>query len=130
TCFYAESGGQLGDRGQLKAASGIASVLDTQVPVGGLFVHEVKMLRAPLEVGEFVEAEVDPLYRQSVRKNHTATHILHSTLRNQLGDHVKQSGSLVAPDRLRFDFTHYTGLKPDEVTELERRVNEKVLSNY
>jgi len=130
TCFYAESGGQLGDRGQLKAASGIASVLDTQVPVAGLFIHKVKMLRGILEVGEFVEAEVDPLFRQSVRKNHTATHILHATLRNQLGDHVKQSGSLVAPDRLRFDFTHYTGLKPDEVTELERRVNEKVLSNY
>lgn len=130
TCFYAESGGQLGDRGQLRAASGVATVLDTQVPVAGLFVHKVRMRQGSLELGEFVEGEVDPIFRQSVRKNHTATHILHATLRNQLGDHVKQSGSLVAPDRLRFDFTHYTGLSSDEVTELERRVNERVLSNY
>lgn len=130
TCFYAESGGQLGDRGLLKSASGTAMVLDTQLPVAGLFVHRVKLVKGSLEVGDFVEAEVDPAFRQSVRKNHTATHILHSTLRNQLGEHVKQSGSLVAPDRLRFDFTHYTGLKADEVAELERKVNERVLSNY
>ena len=130
TCFYAESGGQLGDRGLLKSASGTAKVLDTQLPVAGLFVHRVKLVKGSLEVGDFVEAEVDPAFRQSVRKNHTATHILHSTLRNQLGEHVKQSGSLVAPDRLRFDFTHYTGLKADEVSELERKVNERVLSNY
>lgn len=130
TCFYAESGGQLGDRGRLKSASGTAMVLDTQLPVAGLFVHQVKLVLGSLELGDFVEAEVDPTFRQSVRKNHTATHILHSTLRNQLGEHVKQSGSLVAPDRLRFDFTHYTGLKADEVAELERKVNERVLSNY
>jgi alanyl-tRNA synthetase len=130
TCFYPESGGQLGDRGQLKTASAISTVLDTQTPVAGLIVHKVKMLRGSLETGDFVEADVDPEFRQSVRKNHTATHVLHSTLRNQLGDHVKQSGSLVAPDRLRFDFTHYTGLTSAEIMELERRVNEKVLSNY
>jgi alanyl-tRNA synthetase len=76
-----------------------------------------------------VNAIVDPGFRQSVRKNHTATHLLHATLRRDLGEHVKQSGSLVAPDRLRFDFTHYTGLKSDEIHALEKHVNERVLSN-
>jgi alanyl-tRNA synthetase len=100
------------------------------VPVPGLIIHRVKQVKGAFELGNFVDAEVDPAFRQSVRKNHTATHILHSTLRSQLGDHVKQAGSLVAPDRLRFDFTHYTGLRGEDISELEKRVNERVLSNY
>ncbi|HSP07529.1 MAG TPA: DHHA1 domain-containing protein [Acidobacteriota bacterium] len=76
-----------------------------------------------------MEALVDPAFRASVRKNHTATHILHATLRSQLGEHVKQAGSMVAPDRLRFDFTHHTGLKPEDIRDLETRVNERVLTN-
>jgi alanyl-tRNA synthetase len=87
------------------------------------------MEKGTFAVGEFVNAFVDPVFRRSVRKNHTATHLLHATLRTTLGEHVKQAGSLVAPDRLRFDFTHYTGLKADEVQDLEKKVNEKVLSN-
>lgn len=129
TPFYAESGGQIGDRGILTSATGRARVLDTQVPVAGVIVHKVKIERGALEKGGFVEADVDPFHRQSVRKNHTATHLLHAALRLRLGDHVKQAGSLVAPDHLRFDFTHYTGLKADEVRSLEREVNEKILTN-
>ncbi|PWT90277.1 MAG: alanine--tRNA ligase, partial [Acidobacteria bacterium] len=129
TPFYAESGGQLGDRGVLIGHSGRARVVDTQVPVAGLIVHKVEMEKGSFEAGEFVDAQVDPEFRQSVRKNHTATHLLHAALRQQLGDHVKQSGSLVAPDRLRFDFTHYSGLKADEMRTLELQVNEKVLGN-
>ena len=129
TPFYGESGGQLGDRGILSGRSGAARVIDTQAPVAGLIVHKIEVQSGSLEMGDFVVATVDPSFRQSVRKNHTATHLLHAALRRQLGEHVKQSGSLVAPDRLRFDFTHYTGLKPDEVRRLELEVNEKVLSN-
>ncbi|HSE42580.1 MAG TPA: alanine--tRNA ligase [Acidobacteriota bacterium] len=130
TCFYAESGGQLGDRGHLVSSSGKAKVVDTQVPVQGLIVHKVEVLDGSFETGDFVDAIVDPAFRSSVRKNHTATHVLHATLREKLGEHVKQAGSLVAPDRLRFDFTHYGGLKADEIHDLEHRVNERVLSNY
>lgn len=129
TPFYAESGGQLGDRGLLVGSTGRARVVDTQTPVHGLFVHRVRMETGYLEVGELVEALVDPAFRASVRKNHTATHILHATLRHQIGEHVKQAGSMVAPDRLRFDFTHHTGLKAEDVADLEHRVNERVLSN-
>jgi alanyl-tRNA synthetase len=130
TCFYAESGGQLGDRGEFKSKSGRAKVVDTQVPVTGLIVHKVEVIQGSLETGDFVDAIVDPVFRASVRKNHTATHVLHATLRERLGEHVKQAGSLVAPDRLRFDFTHYGGLKADEIRDLEHNVNARVLSNY
>ena len=129
TSFYAESGGQLGDRGHLISGESRARVLDTQTPATGLIVHKVQIEKGSMQIGDFVNAIVDPTFRRSVRKNHTATHLLHATLRSILGEHVKQAGSLVAPDRLRFDFTHYTGLKADEVRNLERNVNEKVLSN-
>ena len=129
TPFYAEAGGQIGDRGVLIGTFGHAQVLDTQQPVTGLTVHQIRVEKGSLEVGEAVRAVVDPAFRQSVRKNHTATHLLHAALRSQFGDHVKQSGSLVAPDHLRFDFTHYTGLKNEEVQQLELQVNEKILSN-
>jgi alanyl-tRNA synthetase len=130
TCFYAESGGQLGDRGEFIGESGKARVVDTQVPVPGLIIHKVEVTHGSFETGSFVDAVVDPSFRASIRKNHTATHVLHSTLRQQLGEHVKQSGSLVAPDRLRFDFTHYGGLKENDVRELENRVNSRILSNH
>ncbi|MCI0417564.1 alanine--tRNA ligase [bacterium] len=130
TCFYAESGGQLGDHGDLIGPSGKARVVDTQVPVPGFIVHKLEVTQGSFETGAFVDATVDPAFRASVRKNHTATHVLHATLRQQLGEHVKQSGSLVAPDRLRFDFTHYGGLKEDDIRELEHRVNARILSNH
>lgn len=129
TCFYAESGGQLGDHGIITSSTGRAEVYDTQTPIKGLIVHHVHVLEGHLDAGSFALAQVDPMYRQSVRKNHTATHLLHAALRRTLGDHVKQAGSLVAPDHLRFDFTHFTGLKADEIRGLERQVNEKVLTN-
>src|SRR5262249_41744119 len=129
TPVYAESGGQIGDRGILTSPTGRAKGLDTQVPVAGLIVHKVQIEKGELEMGRFVHAQGDPRFRQSVRKNHTATHLLHATLRAQLGDHVKQAGSLVAPDHLRFDFTHYSGLKADDVRQIEARVNEKALTN-
>jgi len=129
TPFYAESGGQIGDRGILESATGKARVLDTKVPVAGLFLHKIEMESGTLETGNFVTAIVDPEFRQSVRKNHTATHLLHAALRRRFGDHVKQAGSLVAPDHLRFDFTHYTGLNTEDVRQLEREINSKIVSN-
>jgi alanyl-tRNA synthetase len=129
TCFYAESGGQLGDRGTIRGSAGTAEVIDTFTPIQGLIVHRVNVLDGHIDMGGYVDAYVDPAHRQSVRKNHTATHLLHAALRLRLGDHVKQAGSLVAPDHLRFDFTHYTGLKAEDVRSLEREVNEKILTN-
>ncbi len=129
TPFYAESGGQIGDHGIVQSAAGKARVLDTKMPVAGLFVHKIEMESGTLETGDSVTAIVDHAFRQSVRKNHTATHLLHAALRRQFGDHVKQAGSLVAPGHLRFDFTHYTGLNTEEIQRLEREINEKIISN-
>lgn len=129
TPFYAETGGQVGDRGSIRAARGIvAEVLDTYYAVPGLVVHKVKPL-AKIEPGQTVRAEVDPALRAATRRNHTATHLLHAALRKVLGTHVKQAGSVVEPGRLRFDFTHYTAVDPDELAEIERLANEHVLLN-
>ena len=130
TPFYAESGGQVGDRGALYSESGekVAVVLDTYAPVTGLNVHRVKTL-APIHRGETLSARVDGGRRGSTRRNHTATHLLHAALRKVLGAHVKQAGSVVDPDRLRFDFTHYTAMDPEEIAEVERLINEQILAN-
>ncbi len=136
TPFYAESGGQVGDVGTLlnpPAHAGgtalVAHVLDTYSPAQVLIVHKVKVDKGSIKVGDTVTAEVDVVTRDATRRNHTATHLVHAALREVLGTHVKQAGSIVAPNYLRFDFTHYQPMTQDEVKEVERLVNEQVLRN-
>ncbi len=129
TPFYAASGGQVGDRGQFLSGHGLAAeVLDTYAPVAGLIVHRLKT-RQELRTGETIEAEVDVARRDATRRNHTATHLLHAALRQTLGTHVKQAGSVVEPGRLRFDFTHYAPLAPEQLEDIERLVNREILKN-
>ncbi len=129
TPFYPEAGGQVGDIGTLTADGTLVEVLDTQRPAPTLVLHEVRVKRGRLRVGQTVEAVVDAVRRRIVSKNHTATHLLHAALQQILGDHVKQAGSLVAPDRLRFDFTHFSPLTPQEVDRIEELVNQQVWAN-
>ena len=127
TPFYPEGGGQVGDTGVIAASSGgIAQVSDTRKPAGDLIVHICEITQGSLAVGGAVRASVDAERRLDVARNHTATHLLHAALRGALGSHVRQAGSLVAPDKLRFDFTHVSGVGRDELREVERRVNEAV----
>jgi alanyl-tRNA synthetase len=130
TPFYAESGGQVGDVGQLTKNDGtLANVHDTYSPAQGLIVHKVKIERGELKVGDVVTARVDAAKRDATRRNHTATHLMHAALREVLGTHVKQAGSVVAPTYLRFDFTHYQPLTQAEIEEIERLVNYHILRN-
>jgi alanyl-tRNA synthetase len=136
TPFYAESGGQVGDVGTLinpPAHAGgtalIAQVVDTYSPAQGLIVHKVKIEKGTIKVGDTVTAEVDVEKRDATRRNHTATHLVHAALREVLGAHVKQAGSVVAPNYLRFDFNHYQPMTEDEIKEVERLVNEQILRN-
>jgi len=130
TPFYAESGGQVGDVGQLTKNDGaVANVQDTYSPAQGLIVHKVKIERGELKVGDVVTARVDADKRDATRRNHTATHLMHAALREVLGTHVKQAGSVVAPTYLRFDFTHYQPLTQTEIEEIERLVNYHILRN-
>ncbi len=135
TPFYAESGGQVGDQGTLAApansgqANTLAIVEDTYSPVQGVIVHKVKMQEGSLKVGDVVSAEVDVEKRNATRRNHTATHLMHAALREVLGTHVKQAGSVVAPTYLRFDFSHYQPLTAEEKEEIERLVNYHILRN-
>ncbi|HEV2177745.1 MAG TPA: alanine--tRNA ligase [Terriglobia bacterium] len=131
TPFYGEAGGQVGDTGYLldpESGEHLAQVLDTYRPVAGLIAHKA-VARETLRVGDVVTAVVDAERRDSIRRNHTATHLLHAALRNTLGTHVKQAGSLVAPDRLRFDFTHYAPLGDQDLLDIEDLVNAHVLRN-
>ena len=128
TPFYAESGGQIGDTGTITVAGTDIEVLDTRYSVPGLHVHEIDGAGG-LEVGQAVTATIDDDRRASIRRNHTATHILHWALREVLGDHVKQQGSYVGPDRLRFDFSHYEGMTADQIAQVEDLVNTEVLDN-
>jgi alanyl-tRNA synthetase len=130
TPFYAESGGQVGDTGVLVRGDTHATVNDTPTaPASGLIVHRVKVERGRLRVGETLTAQVDVEKRDATRRNHTATHLMHAALREVLGTHVKQAGSVVAPNYLRFDFSHYQPLTRDEVAEIERLVNFQILRN-
>lgn len=129
TPFYAESGGQVGDTGRIEADDARLFVRDTQSPVSGLIVHKVEVEQGRLRVNETVTARVDAEKRARTMANHTATHLLHAALREVLGPHVKQSGSLVAPDRLRFDFTHFAPLSDEEIKEIERLVNYEIIKN-
>jgi alanyl-tRNA synthetase len=123
TPFYAESGGQVGDSGFLIGAHGQVRVEDTQRPVPGLIVHYGVVERGTITVGETLEARVGAERRRDIMRNHTATHLLHRALRDVLGEHAAQAGSLVAPDRLRFDFTHNRQVTPAQQREIERRIN-------
>ncbi len=130
TTFYAESGGQVGDRGELLGEAAKFSVTDTVKPVEGLFVHKGAVRKGGFKVGDAVLAKVEAEERMDTVRHHTATHILHATLRSVLGEHVKQAGSLVAPDRCRFDFTHYTALTEREKERIEELVNERIFENH
>ena len=126
TPFYAEAGGQVGDAGLLKSERASASVATAYYPVPDVRSHRISVLSGVLREGETVQAAIDPVRRKAVRGNHTATHLLHAALRQTLGDHVKQAGSLVSASRLRFDFTHFQAVEPGELAQVERLVNEKI----
>jgi alanyl-tRNA synthetase len=126
TPFYAESGGQVGDTGFLTAGAGVAQVLDTRAPVRGLVVHAVRVSEGRLVVGDLVRAEVDRARRLAVTRGHDATHLVHAALRDLVGTHVKQAGSLVDADRLRFDFSHYAALSDETLRQIEDEVNDVV----
>jgi alanyl-tRNA synthetase len=126
TPFYAESGGQVSDGGTLTGKSVKALVEDVSKAPQGQHVLHVKVTSGTLRVGETVEAAVSRTTREDIIKNHTATHLLHKALKQVLGDHVNQAGSLVEPERLRFDFSHFGSISSEELTEIERRVNEQI----
>jgi alanyl-tRNA synthetase len=129
TPFYAESGGQVGDQGQLKSGSGAFKVADTQKRGGGAFAHLGSVTHGEIKIGDTVDAQVDEALRVATVLNHSATHLLHAALRKVLGTHVAQKGSLVAPDRLRFDFSHYQAVTPEELAKIEDLVNAEVRRN-
>ena len=128
TPFYAESGGQVGDTGTIESPAGTVRVLDTTYALPGLHRHSVEDA-SPLQVGQTVTAAVDETRRAAIRRNHTATHVLHWALRTVLGEHVKQQGSWVGPDRLRFDFAHFAPITDEQLTEIEDLANAELLSN-
>ncbi len=131
TPFYAEAGGQVGDTGvMIGGADTRAVVADTYSPVSGLIIHKVTVEKGSIKVGDEITATVDAEKRDSTRRNHTATHLVHAALREVLGTHVKQAGSVVAPNYLRFDFTHYQPLNAAEIREIEDLVNRHVLENH
>ena len=129
TPFYAESGGQVGDTGSITTETGTAVVLDTTYALPNLRRHTARITEGTIEAGQQAEARIDVERRDAIRRNHTGTHLLHWALRNVLGDHVKQAGSWVGPDRLRFDFSHYEAVTRDQITEIERLVNDQTLRN-
>jgi alanyl-tRNA synthetase len=129
TPFYSEAGGQIGDIGAFEGENVLAEIQDTYSVVNGFHLHKTRVEQGELSVGDRISARVDSERRRRIKANHTGTHLLHAALREVLGPHVKQAGSLVAPDRLRFDFTHYAPLTGDEIAEIERLVNDEVLHN-
>jgi alanyl-tRNA synthetase len=131
TPFYGESGGQVGDAGKLTALNGFEGVVeDTSKPLGRLHALRTRIAQGSLKVGDTLHQSVDVERRNAVRANHSATHLLHAALRHRLGQHVTQKGSLVAPDRLRFDFSHPTALSPDDIAAIEAEVNAHIRHNH
>jgi alanyl-tRNA synthetase len=131
TSFYADSGGQVGDTGWFYSDDHnviVADVLGCVQPVQGVRAHKV-LLRQPIELGNFVDTVVDTESRNAIRRNHTGTHLLHAALREVLGKHVKQAGSRVDPEHLRFDFSHFAGVAEEELTDIEDLINRQVLAN-
>jgi alanyl-tRNA synthetase len=129
TPFYAESGGQVGDAGTLKSARAEGKVINTEKKLGALHVHVVELTKGELLPGDSVDLTVDGERRRATRANHSATHLLHAALKRVLGQHVAQKGSLVAPDRLRFDFSHHKAVTPEELERVETLVNAVVRQN-
>ena len=129
TPFYAESGGQVGDRGELVASSGTFAVADTQKIQSDVFGHHGTLKTGTLKVGDHVESRVDVELRRRTMRNHSATHLMHKALREVLGPHVQQKGSLVDADKTRFDFAHDKPLTADEIREVEARVNAEIMQN-
>ena len=129
TPFYPEGGGQVGDAGVLAGPGGRIDVHDTQTVMPGLIAHFGKVAQGEIAVGDTLDAHVDPVRRQDTARNHTATHMLHAALRQVLGPHVRQAGSLVAPDRLRFDFSHVEAVTGEEMEQVQWLVNEKIREN-
>ncbi len=130
TPFYGESGGQTGDTGAINTPTGLsANVTDTSKPLGRLHAHHTAITSGEVAVGDNIQLEVDTMRRSQIRANHSATHLVHAALRNQLGNHVTQKGSLVAQDRLRFDFSHPKALSADDITAIEAEVNSEILAN-
>jgi alanyl-tRNA synthetase len=129
TPFYAESGGQVGDRGLLETTAGRFEVQNTRKQGKGAFVHSGTLTEGALQVGDMVNARVDSAWRQATVLNHSGTHLLHAALRTVLGEHVQQKGSLVGPDRLRFDFAHYEPVTPTQLAEIENLVNAQIRAN-
>ncbi len=130
TPFYGESGGQVGDRGSLRTETARFQVLDTQKKGDGVLIHIGRMTEGQLGVGERVEARVDAERRRATALNHSATHLLHAALREVLGEHVQQKGSLVGPERFRFDFSHFEPVSRDQLLTIERLVNREVRANH
>ena len=129
TPFYAESGGQVGDHGMIKTANGLVEITDCVKVVGGKTAHMGKVVEGAILVDEVVTASIDKKHRMASSRNHSATHLLQKALRTVLGTHVEQSGSLVTADRLRFDFTHFSGMTQEEIKEVERLVNDAVFAS-
>jgi alanyl-tRNA synthetase len=127
TPFYGEAGGQVGDTGEIVAETGIVTVEDTQRPTPELIVHRGRVREGSIRVGQSVRAIVDAERRAAIRRNHTATHLLHAALRRVLGEHAVQAGSLVAPDRLRFDFSHHEAVGPEQLRRIEEMLNEQIV---
>jgi alanyl-tRNA synthetase len=132
TCFYIESGGQVSDTGWIRAADGCweIEVLEMRKPAAGVIVHVGKVVKGKPNVGDDATASVDAQRRRDIMRNHTATHLLHAELRRVLGEHARQAGSLVAPDRLRFDFNHSEAVTSSQLAEIEAGVNQHILGDY
>lgn len=129
TPFYAESGGQMGDTGKLVLASGGVFTVQDTIKLAKAFAHK-GYISGTLTIGDSVDAQIDSARRGAIKQNHSATHLLHAALRKVLGEHVTQKGSLVGPDRLRFDFSHFEAVKADELRAIEQMVNEQVQQNH
>ncbi len=129
TPFYAESGGQIGDTGTIVTETGTAEVLDTTYAIPNLRRHTVRITDGTITSGQSATATIDHERREKIRRNHTGTHLLHHALREVLGEHVKQAGSWVGPDRLRFDFSHYEAVTPEQIAEIERLANAQTLNS-
>ncbi len=128
--FYGESGGQMGDTGVITGADGLKlAVSDTAKPLGRLHAHHATVVSGAIKVGDTVKLDIDVTRRDAMRANHSATHLLHEALRGRLGDHVTQKGSLVAPDRLRFDFSHPAALSAEDIAVIEAEVNAQIRGN-
>ena len=130
TPFYAEMGGQVGDHGTITLGETVFTVHDVQKNKGGKYMHYGKLTGGVLKVGDTVTAAIDVERRQAIRRAHSATHLLDAALKKVLGDHVHQAGSLVEPDRIRFDFTHFEGISAEELAQVDKLVNDAILNGY